>query len=94
MAHQRRETAAAAHELASAQGGGGGPTDLPDDGQISLINSHRLISLVRLPTAPNRLRQKANFLSGIKPIGISSPVLKILLSENRKLWYVSPIPPS
>jgi hypothetical protein len=30
MAHQRRETAGAAHELASAQGGGGGPTDLPD----------------------------------------------------------------
>jgi hypothetical protein len=44
--------------------------------------------------APNRLRLKANFVSGFKLIGISSPVLKILLSENRKLWYVSAIPPS
>jgi hypothetical protein len=65
-----------------------------DDGQISLINSHRLISLVRRLTARNRLRLKANFVSGFKPIGISSPGLKILLSENRKLWYVSAIPPS
>jgi hypothetical protein len=44
--------------------------------------------------APNRLRLKANFVSGFKLIGISSPGLKILLSENRKLWYVSAIPPS
>ena len=43
--------------------------------------------------ARNRLRLKANFASGIKLIRISSPGLKILLSENRKLWYLPPIPP-
>jgi len=42
------------------------------------------IHLARLPsTAPNRLRQKANFVSGFNLIGISSPGLKIFLSENR-----------
>ena len=42
-------------------------------GQISSINSHRLISLDRPSTAPNRLRPKTNFLSGFKLIGVSSP---------------------
>ena len=63
-------------------------------GQISLINSHRFISFVRSSMAPNRLRRKANFVSGFKQIGISSPGLKIFLSENRKLWYVSPSRPA
>ena len=47
--------------------------DLPDVGQISLIHSRRFIALVRASTAPNRLRQKANFVCGFKLIGISSP---------------------
>jgi len=34
---------------------------------------------------------KANFVSGFKLIGISSPGLEIFLSENRKLWYVSAV---
>jgi hypothetical protein len=37
-------------------------------GQISLINSHRFSSLVRPATARNRLRPKANFVSGFKLI--------------------------
>jgi hypothetical protein len=64
-----------------------GIPDLLGTGQISLINSHRIISLVRSSTAPNHLRLKANFLSGIKLIWVSSPgAKKLLLSENRKLW--------
>jgi hypothetical protein len=35
IAYRRHETAGAVHELASAQGGGAGPTDLPDVGRIS-----------------------------------------------------------
>ena len=65
---------------------------LPGDGQISLIHSHRFSSLVRPSTAPNRLRAKANFLSGFKLIWVFSLGLKILLSENRKTWYLSHIP--
>ncbi|MFY9957483.1 hypothetical protein [Bradyrhizobium sp.] len=37
-------------------------------GQISLINSPRLISLVRPSTARNRVRSKANFVSRFKLI--------------------------
>jgi hypothetical protein len=44
--------------------------NLSDDGQISLINSHRLISLTRSSTARNRLRLKANFVSGFKLIWV------------------------
>jgi hypothetical protein len=49
---------------------------LPDDGQISLINSHRFISLVRSSTARNRLRLKVNFVSGFKLIWVASPGAK------------------
>jgi hypothetical protein len=38
----------------------------PDVGQISLINSHRFIPPIRSSKARNRLRRKANFLSGIQ----------------------------
>ena len=61
--------------------------DLPLDGQISLINSHRIISLVRPSKAPNRVRLKTNFVSGFKLI-FQSWRQKILLSENQKLWYL------
>jgi hypothetical protein len=45
-------------------------TDSPDDGQISLTHSRRFISLVRPSTAPNRLRQKANFVNEFKLIWV------------------------
>jgi hypothetical protein len=44
--------------------------------QISLINSHRFISLVRSSTARNRLRLKVNFVSGFKLIWVASPGAK------------------
>jgi hypothetical protein len=39
-------------------------------GQISLINSHRFISLVSPQRGPNGVRLKANFLSGFKVIWV------------------------
>ena len=66
---------------------------LPRRRANQLIKSHRFSSLVRPSTAPNRLRQKANFVSGFKLIWVFSLGLKILLSENRKLWYLPPVPP-
>ena len=41
-----------------------------------MINSHRFISLVRPSTAPNRVREKVDFLSRFKLIGVVSPNAK------------------
>jgi hypothetical protein len=68
-------------------------SDSPDDGQISLTNSPRVISFVRPSAARNRVRLKTNFLSGFKLIWGVQSCLKIFLSENQKWWYLAHIPP-
>ena len=57
-----------------------------------MINSPRLIALVRPRRRQNRQRLKANFLNGFKLIGVSGAGLKILLSENQKTRYLPHIP--
>jgi hypothetical protein len=51
-------------------------TDLPDGGQISLINSHRFISLVRPSAVRNRLRLKTSFVSEFNLIWVAGPAPK------------------
>jgi hypothetical protein len=83
-----------AENRCQAFGRGSAPStiDLPDVGQISLINSHRFISLIRSSMARNRLRLKANFVSGFKPIGLSSPDAKNISFRNSEIVVPSACP--
>jgi hypothetical protein len=61
-------------------------------GQISLINSHRLIPLVRSSTARNRVLLKTNFLSGFKVIWVVSPDAKDISFRKSEIVVASAIP--